>query len=130
VHADDGSFRIYPVDGRGAAPVLLTGTPTLSGGITFSPGGQLVANVTSDETVRVQNTDGTGEPIILDRSGPRIRSLAFAANGRDLVTLHDDGTVRHLPCDACGPIAGVTALARQGITRDFSAEERRKYLPQ
>jgi WD40 repeat protein len=128
VHANDGSFRVYRVAGGSPAPTALEGTPTGVADITFSPDSRLVANTSSDGTVRIQNVDGTGEPITLERSGPSIMALGFAPDGRDLVTLHNDGTVRHLPCDACAPISTVTALARERITRDFSTEERRKYL--
>ncbi|MBE1489166.1 nSTAND1 domain-containing NTPase [Plantactinospora soyae] len=129
VQTEDGSFRIFRV-GSPDASTVLAGTPARAVDIAFSPDGRLVANAIGGGTVRIQNVNGTGEPITLERSGPPIMSLGFALNGRDLVTLHNDGAVRYLPCEVCGPITTVTALARQRITRDFNAEERQKYLHQ
>ncbi|GIF04209.1 hypothetical protein Asi03nite_17470 [Actinoplanes siamensis] len=127
VQGDDGSLRVYPDDGN--SPVVLAGQPRWAYDVTFSPDRRLIADVTRDETVRLQNADGTGEPLVLERFGPPIMALGFDAGGRDLVTLHRDGTVRRVPCDVCQPISAVAALAGRRITRDFSPEERRKFLP-
>jgi tryptophan-rich sensory protein len=53
--------------------------------------------------------------------------LAFSADGRQLITLYG-ATIRFTPCEVCGPIDEVLALAGQRITRDFTPEERAKYL--
>ena len=55
------------------------------------------------------------------------RQLAFSADGRSLITLYG-ANIRTTTCEVCGPIDEVLALAEQRITRDFTPEERAKYL--
>ena len=129
IQADDGSLRVYRLTGDDS-PTVLAGQPSWARDIAVSPDGRLVAEVIDDQDIRLQNADGTGEPLVLERFGPPVAALGFAAAGGDLVTLHSDGTVRRLPCDVCGPVAAVAALARRRATRDLTPEERRRYLPE
>jgi hypothetical protein len=52
----------------------------------------------------------------------------FAPNGTDLITTHDDHTTRTWPCEICGPITNVLALATTRTTRQLTTGERRVYL--
>jgi WD40 repeat protein len=119
-------IRVWTIAGNDN-PTLLTGTVGHTEAISFSPDGKLIAGVGTDGVVRLWNTDGSGEPLTFDHP-PGARQLAFSADGRQLITLYGDRKVRFTPCEVCGPIGDVLALARQRTTRDFTPEERAKYL--
>ena len=53
--------------------------------------------------------------------------LTMFADGRQLITLYESA-VRITPCEVCGPIDDVLALAGQRTTRDFTPEARAKYV--
>ena len=76
--------------------------------------------------MRLWNTDRSGEALTFDHP-TGARQIAFSADGRQLITLHG-ATARFTPCDVCGPIDEVLTLAGQRTTRDFTPEERAKYL--
>jgi WD40 repeat protein len=121
----DGAIRIWKVTGDDD-PVVLTGAVGQTAAISFSPDGELIAGVSSDDIVRLWNIDGTGEPLTFDHHADA-RQLAFSADGRQLITLYGKH-IRVAPCEICGPIGEVLALAEQRAIRDFTPEERTKYL--
>ncbi|MFG1994980.1 hypothetical protein ACGFJ7_33895 [Actinoplanes sp. NPDC048988] len=125
VSGDDGAIRVWTVAGD-AGPVVLTGTAGQTTAIGFSPDGRLIAGIGTDDVLRVWNTDGSGEALTFAPPADA-RDLAFSADGRELITVHDDH-LRITPCEVCGPIGEVLALAAQRTTRDFTPEERAKYL--
>ncbi|GAA4605345.1 WD40 repeat protein [Actinoplanes octamycinicus] len=122
---EDGAVRVWSVTGDGE-PVVLTGAIEHLTAIAFSPDGRLIAGVGTDDVVRVWNTDGTGEALTFDHP-TGARQLAFSADGRRLISLSAT-TVRVTPCEACGSIDEVLSLAHQRTTRDFTPQERAKYL--
>jgi WD40 repeat protein/transcriptional regulator with XRE-family HTH domain len=123
---NDGTIRIWTV-AADDDPIVLTGAVGQITAISFSPDGKLIAGVGSDDVVRLWNTDGSGEPLTFDH--PAARQLAFSADGRQLISLYGT-TVRFTPCEVCGPVDEVLALAGQRTTRDLTPEERAKYLPE
>jgi WD40 repeat protein len=122
---DDGAIRIWTVAGDDD-PVVLTGTVGQSTAIGFSPDGKLIAGAGTDDVVRVWNTDGSGEALTFDHPAG-VRQLAFSADGRQLIARYATNA-RFTPCEVCGPIDDVLALAGQRTTRDFTPEERANYL--
>ncbi|WP_328473354.1 hypothetical protein OHA21_12280 [Actinoplanes sp. NBC_00393] len=125
VAEEDGTVRIWTIAGA-EDPVVLTGAVGRIVAIAFSQDGNLIAGVGSDDVVRVWNTDGRGEALTPEHPGGA-RQIAFSADGRQLITVYG-ATVRFTPCEVCDPIAEVLALAQQRTTRDFTPEERAKYL--
>ena len=125
VASDDGTIRVWAVAGNDG-PVVLTGTVRRAAAVSFSPDGKLIAAIGTDDVVRLWNTDGTGEALTFDHP-TGARQLVFSADGRQLITLYG-ATVRFTPCVVCGPIDEVLALAARRTTRDFTPQERAKYL--
>ncbi|WP_328470806.1 hypothetical protein OHA21_05495 [Actinoplanes sp. NBC_00393] len=125
VAGDDGAIRVWAID-RDEDPVVLTGTVGTISAMSFSPDGKLIAGVSTDDVVRLWNTDGNGEVLTFDHPADA-RQIAFSADGLQLITLHGT-TVHFTPCEVCRPIDEVLALARQRTTRDFTPQERAKYL--
>jgi WD40 repeat protein len=126
VASNDGTIRVWNLAAAGDDPVLLTGTVEHTTAISFSPDGRLIAGVGTDGVVRLWSTDGSGEALAFDHPAGT-RQIAFGADGRQLITLVG-ADVRSTPCEVCGPIGEVLALAGQRTTRDFTPEERAKYL--
>ncbi|GLZ02466.1 hypothetical protein [Actinoplanes sp. NBRC 103695] len=124
---EDGTIRVWTI-ASDDDPVVLTGTVGQTRAISFSPDGKLIAAAGTDNVMRLWNTDGSGEPLTFDHPADA-RQLAFSADGRQLITLYG-ATIRFTPCEVCGPIDEVLALAGQRTTRDFTPEERAKYLRQ
>ncbi|MEU4424376.1 hypothetical protein AB0F81_27470 [Actinoplanes sp. NPDC024001] len=125
VAGDDETIRVWAVAGDDD-PAVLTGTVGDIAAISFRPDRRLIAAVGTDDVVRLWNTDGTGEPLTFDHPSTA-RQLAFSADGRQLITVYG-ATIRFTPCEVCGPVDEVLALAQQRMTRDFTPQERAKYL--
>jgi WD40 repeat protein len=125
VAGDDGAIRVWNVTGN-QEPAVLTGTVDRTAAIAFSSDGSLIAGVGTDDVVRLWRTDGTGEALAFEHPAAT-RQIAFSADNRQLISLHE-ATVRFTPCQVCGPIDEVLALAGQRTTRDFTPKERAKYL--
>jgi WD40 repeat protein len=124
VAGDDGAIRVWTVAGDDE-PTVLTGTVEHTAAMSFSPDGRLIAGVGTDDVVRLWNTDGSGEALTF--AHPHVRQVAFSADGRQLITLYG-ASVRFTECEGCGPIDDVLALAGRRAARDFTPEERAKYL--
>lgn len=105
---------------------VLTGALGHTTAISFSPDGTRLAGIGTDNLVRLWNTDGSGEALTFDHPAGT-QQLAFSADGRHFVTLYG-ANVRLTPCEVCGPIADVLALASRRATRELTAEERATYL--
>ncbi|GAA3388937.1 SAM-dependent methyltransferase [Cryptosporangium minutisporangium] len=114
VAGDDGAIRVWDIAGDGD-PVVLTGTVGQITAIGFSPDGTLIAGVGTDGTVRLWNTDGSGEALTFDQPADALQ-LVFSADGRQLNTVYATN-LRIMPCEVCGPIDEVLALAEQRTTR-------------
>jgi WD40 repeat protein len=90
----DGSVRIWTLDGAAPPIVLRDPVPTLVWSVAFSPDGRRVASSGHDGTVRIWNADGTGQPLVLAGHEFLVWDVAFSPDGRFLATSAADGTMR------------------------------------
>ncbi len=127
------SVRVWNVDTR-AVLLELRGHMGFIRSAGFSPDGRQVLTSATDGTDRVWDAT-TGQSLLVLRdhltgeSKAGVRA-AFDATGRRIVTYADDSTARVTPCDACGtPDDLLRTVAARGI-RDFTTEERARYLPE
>ncbi|WP_437570130.1 nSTAND1 domain-containing NTPase [Sorangium sp. So ce542] len=90
--SDDGTARIWNVDGSSDPIVLKSNTDALTSAA-FSPDGERVVTGSADGTVRIWSADGRGEPVILQ--GPTGKGVfaVFTPDGKRVVTASRDGTV-------------------------------------
>ncbi len=127
----DGTVHIWNVADttKSAGPVALHGRhQDAVRSVTFSQDGRELVTAGIDATVRFWETTGTSEPLVFNGFRAAASTVGSLADGRYL-TSHDDGTIRIWRCPACGPIAEVLAQANRHVTRELTAEERRRYLP-
>src|SRR5262249_26180617 len=59
----------------------------------------------------------------------RLNDAAFSPDGRFVLTAGDDGTAQIHPFEVGGTVDDLLRLAQARVTRDFTPEERKKYLP-
>jgi len=57
-----------------------------------------------------------------------LNTVAFADGGAKIVAAGEDGTIRIWPCDVCGPIGDVVALATGARCARSRRNERREFL--
>lgn len=102
----------------------------------FSPDGHLIATA-GDSTVRIW--DGTtGQAVIvipvftqgLDSSGSQraVRSAIFSPDGKSLLVSGSDATTRIYSWEMFAPLNDLLALGRTRVTREFTTDEKKKYL--
>ena len=75
-----GELRVFP------------GRQTWITGLAWNADGTRIASASQDRTVRIWNTDGTGEPLILRGAAP-LYDVAFSPDGKRLAAASDDHTV-------------------------------------
>ncbi len=68
----------------------------------FSGDGRRVVTASRDETARVWNADGSGEPIVLRGHTEAVNSAAFSPDGSRIVTASNDETARVWNADGTG----------------------------
>jgi WD40 repeat protein len=121
VAGDDGMARVWrTADGEQVA--VLAGHQGPVDRISFSPDGTEVLTSGQDGTSRLFDAL-TGDELVVYQSP----SLGFTSRGA-VVETPTAGTVRVVPCETCGSVKQLLALARRRVTRDLTCEERRTYL--
>jgi WD40 repeat protein len=96
--------------------------------VAFDRSGQLVISANRRGTASVWDI-ATGTAAATVRGPRRINMLGarITANGRILIAGADQ-KLRLYPCDVCGSLKDLLALARTRITRDLTPEEQQRYL--
>ncbi|RKH07096.1 nSTAND1 domain-containing NTPase [Corallococcus carmarthensis] len=90
----DGTARLWPSDGSVEGRRVLVAQREPFFGAAFSPDGLWVALASSPRATRILRVDGTRAPLPLEGHGDQVRSVAFSADGRRLITASQDGTAR------------------------------------
>jgi WD40 repeat protein len=87
----DDTVQVWSLEGQERKDLRRSGGPFVA----ISPDGQRIAAGRADGTARITRFDGTGEPVELRTGSGATSWLAFAPDGRRLVTLNEgDPTVR------------------------------------
>jgi len=117
---------------------VLTGHTGMVNSGRFSPDGNLITTA-GDTTVRVWDVrTGTlvtvlpipGRGASSHGSPVTVRGAIFDPTGRQLMVASDDGITRVYSWELFAPIEKLLALARTRVTRDFTAEEKQRFLHQ
>ncbi|AUX40495.1 uncharacterized protein SOCE26_018960 [Sorangium cellulosum] len=91
----------------------------------FSPDGRRIVTASLDNTARVWNADGTGEPLILRGHEEVVYSAAFSPDGRRIVTASWDRTARVWNADGTGEPLVLRGHAGRLYAAAFSPDGRR-----
>ena len=102
----DGTARIWnAATGETEAVLPAASRPTV-----FDARGELLVTLGPHGTARVWET-ATGERLAVLRDSEPIRSAAISPDGRFVVTVGSQGTVRVHTCRACGPVGDLLGAA-------------------
>ena len=132
----DGS-RVIAIDGGGTIQQWDVATHKTLGAIpgraevdsaAFSPDGKYIVTANDDKTIRLWDA-GTGQAVGLIDTTPylAVHRAVFSPDGKRII-LNSLDTVIVDFCDSCGTPDELLALVRMRITRDFTEEERGRYL--
>jgi WD40 repeat protein len=123
----DGTVRLWDVAGS-EPPRILRGHRGGVWSLSFSADGRLLVTSGEDGGLRVWRPAENGRSVVLRGFGSPVETVDFGPDGTAFATVHDDGTLRLAECDVCGTLAEVTTLAEGRTIRDFTAEEKQRYL--
>lgn len=118
--SEDATARIWHPDGRLAA-VLKGHTGPIPYGA-WSPEGKRVLTVSNDQTTRIWDLDGRVVAVLDGHTGWVSHGAWSRPYGERILTVSRDGTARIWPPES------LLKLADRLITRDFTPEERARYL--
>jgi WD40 repeat protein len=125
--SDDNAVRVW--DARSGYPVIqLKGHTAPITSIRFSKDGKFVVTSSQDRTARMWNAD-TGELVrILYQHTDDVTDASVSPDGKWIATASADGTAQIFPCDVCGSLDELLALAQARVTRDLTCQERVTFL--
>ena len=89
--SDDGTGRVHDA-ATGELVRSLTGHTVSVTSVDVDAGSRRVVTGSEDQTVRIWNLDGTGEPTVLKGHQARVHAVAFAPDGR-IASADEDGVV-------------------------------------
>ena len=131
----DHTARLWDVE-SGKTVAILEGHTKILGSARFSPDGSLIATA-GDTMVRIWN-GATGQPVSvlsiftrgLDSSGSErsARSAVFSPDGKSLLVSGSDATTRIYSREMFAPLNELIALGRTRVTREFTDDEKKKFL--
>jgi len=114
--SDDGSARVWRVDGSGE-PIVLDVLGEGAGSVeraVFSADGLRVVTLSSDGAARTWNADGSGEPIrVADRLG-NVADVAFSPSGDRIVAGNGSSGASVFAPDRSGETGRLEASYREG----------------
>jgi len=76
--------------------------PELAAAVAYSPDGTRIATACADGAVRIWNSNGIGEPLVLRGHDSFVVSVAFSPDGTRIASSSKDRTVRVWPSDGSG----------------------------
>ena len=119
----DRTVRVWdPADGQ---PVVLQGHEDEVTSVVFTADGARVLSTSFDGTLRLWDSR-TGAALGVLQSGPELLDVVLTRDGL-IATIDEDDVVRIFPCEVCGDLEVIRALARARAPTPLSAEERRRY---
>jgi WD40 repeat protein len=104
---------------------ILRGHSSGLGFAEFSPDGRFVVTASADETARVWNADGSGEPVVLSGHTAPVSSAEFSPDGRFIVTASEDKTARVWHADGSGAPVVLGGHTDRVWSAAFSSDGRR-----
>jgi WD40 repeat protein len=126
-YGSDGTAQIWDAETGKELQVLDGHTMWVTSGA-FSHTGDRVVTGSADLATRVWDAN-TGELLSTQfMHGDTVNSVAFSEDDRTIVSASDDWTVRLYACATCESADELPALAERRTYREFTREERERYL--
>jgi WD40 repeat protein len=121
----DRTVRVWDLGGR--PPVVLRGHDDEVTTAIFTADGRHVLSSSNDGTLRLWDRRGGDSLVVLQSDSGEIYDVALSRDGR-IATLGTGEVVRVFPCDVCGSLAKVRALALSRAARPLTPQERERFL--
>jgi WD40 repeat protein len=120
----DSTIRSWPSPGEAAVgdvrvvTHLAAGEGTATSRLTFTADGGYLAVLGGAELTGIQlwSATATADPVTVRVLGPGPMGFTFAPDGRRVVSMHADGSVRIWDCEVCGSVDQLLAAARTRAT--------------
>jgi WD40 repeat protein/DNA-binding SARP family transcriptional activator len=124
----DGTVRVWSAGGS-QQRVLRGHSGQQVYAAAFSPDGSRIATGGIDGSVTIWSPNRPEPLVVLAKHEDEILSVDFTGDGRWVMSAAADDTIRMTPCEVCGSLASVQALARQRAFRQLTPDERARFLP-
>jgi WD40 repeat protein len=122
----DGTIRIWPA--ATGQPVALYGHEGQVNAVEFDRSGKRLVSAGEDKTTRIWNTAGGEALLVLHTNQESTIAATFRPDGKRVLSATADGLLRISPCEVCGPLPNVLALARSRRVPVLTATERQRLL--